>query len=98
MTSKEALLKLCFKYLPTIDEMHLNPDEDDEELLQVIQRDLETLENVKNKTNLFFSQRKQIAKEFNHWCVENNADALDSTNLVTWLLCFKLREWLGNDK
>ena len=64
--------------------------------IETIENDLEVFENVKNKTNLFYSQRKQIAKEFNHWCVENNVDALDSTNLVTWLLCFKLKEWIKN--
>lgn len=47
MKSKEALLKLCFKYLPTIDDMHLILDEEDEELLKVIQRDLEILYFIK---------------------------------------------------
>jgi len=44
MTSKEALLKLCFRYLPTIDGMFLSIDKVDEELLKPIQNDLETLE------------------------------------------------------
>ena len=30
-----------------------------------IEKDLEVLDIVKNKTNLFYSQRKQIVKEFN---------------------------------
>lgn len=70
MKSKEALLKLCFKYLPTIDEMHLNPDEEDEKLLNIIQKDLEVLECFKkyfhfelafekNQTFLIFKSKER---------------------------------------
>lgn len=66
MTSKQALLKLCFKYLPTIDEMHLNPDEEDEELLNIIQKDLETLELLKNECGeiVFFFESSSKVREW----------------------------------
>ena len=34
---------------------------------------------------LFYSQRHKLAKMFEKWCKENNADDKDLTNMITWL-------------
>lgn len=86
MSSKEALLKLCFKYLPTIDEMYLNLDEEDEELLKVIQKDLEMLELIKKELgNMFLDTINYIIEDDNLGEVEIHPNLL------------KLKEWLEDD-
>lgn len=59
-----------------------------------IEKDLEKLENIESKTLLFYSDRKKIAEEYEKWCKDNNVMISDTTNMITWFLCFKLKEWL----
>lgn len=89
MTSKEilAVIKGAF----------VSMNKDCEEAFNQIERDLEVLENIKSKTLLFYSDRKKIAQEYEKWCKDNNAMITNTTNMITWLLCFKLKEWLGNE-
>lgn len=89
MTSKEALNELS-KYIGRLGGGETLEEED------IILRDLEILENIKSKTLLFYTARKRIAKEYEKWCKDNNAMVSDTTNMITWLLCFKLKEWLEN--
>lgn len=35
---------------------------------------------------LLFNKRHKLAKMFEKWCEENNADVKDTTNMITWLL------------
>lgn len=64
---------------------------------RLIKKDLEMLENIKLKTLLFYSDRKRIAKEYEKWCKDNNALVSDTTNMVTWMLGIKMKEWLDNE-
>jgi len=66
--------------------------------VEQIEKSLEVLENIKSKTLLPYSNRKRIAKEYEKWCEDNNVMISDPTNMVTWLLCIKLKEWLENEK
>lgn len=102
MTSKEALEEI--KQAPTF--MGGNPrymcstqsSEPFLEDIKIIEKDLELLENVKSKTLLRYSARRKIAEKYLKWCKDNNVMISDATNMITWLLCFKLKEWLENDK
>ena len=66
--------------------------------LKQAERDLEVLETINSKRFLLFSKRKKLAKEYEDWCLKNNVLITDSTNMVTWFLCIKLKEWLENEK
>lgn len=68
------------------------------EMAEIIEKDLEVLEAIKSKTLLLYSDRKRIAQEYEKWCKDNNAIIIDTTNMITWLLCSKLKEWLEDDK
>lgn len=65
---------------------------------ETIEQDLDKLENIKSKTHLLYGQREAIAKEYIDWCEKNKAVLTDPTNMVTWFLTVKLKEWLENDK
>ena len=67
-------------------------------VVEEIKKDLEVLENIKSKTLLLYSDRKRISQEYEKWCKDNNTMISDTTNMITWLLCFKLKEWLENEK
>lgn len=73
-------------------------DRNDVDELEQIERDLEALETINSKRFLLFSERKKLAKEYEDWCIKNNALITDSTNMVTWFLCIKLKEWLKDEK
>lgn len=68
------------------------------ECLSSIEYGLDKLENIKSKTHLLYGQREAIAKEYIDWCEKNKAVLTDPTNMVTWFLTVKLKEWLENDK
>lgn len=100
MNSKQALLKLCFKYLPTIDEMYLNLDEEDETLLNCIIKDLNALEILKKQ---FYFELKEY-----DWAdllsIVDKEDLKDGDGIdVTATTCLEkvdtptVREWLNNE-
>lgn len=83
---------------PKTPEIEKQDREQTERDFALIRKDLEVLENIKSKTLLFYSDRKKIAEEYEKWCKDNNAMISDTTNMITWVLCFKLKEWLNNEK
>lgn len=65
---------------------------------ETIEKELDRLERVEKLTHLIYAQRKALKIEFDMWCKKNNADKNDKTNVITWLLCIKLKEVLENGK
>lgn len=94
MTSKEALLKLCFKYLPTIDEMHLTLDEEDEALLNCILKDLDILEDF---IELFKGEDLDGWIEFDFNYTREPEDSIDNYNGFISLLK-RIRNYLEGVK
>lgn len=93
MTSKEAMLELL-GFIAF--QVPIEKQEEWKEMLHAIQKDLDKLENIKSKTHLLYGQREAIAKEYIDWCEKNKAVLTDPTNMVTWFLKVKLKEWLEN--
>lgn len=50
------------------------------------------LDRVEKLTNLPFKERRKIGQEYIKWCQKNNAVFDDATNMITWVLCIKLKE------
>ena len=111
MNSKESLkdIKNWVEYITRLDYVEPIVRGEVKELLynayhkttpefEIIERDLETLETINSKCFLLFNERKKLAKEYEDWCIKNNVLITDTTNMVTWFLCIKLKEWLKNDK
>lgn len=55
------------------------------------------LDKVEKLTQLLFKDRRKIGQEYIKWCEKNNAMVNDATNMVTWVLCIKLKEVLNNE-
>lgn len=72
-----------------------NTIEIEQALLKAQEQD-KILERLKRP--MFYSQRKKLGEEFLSWAKENNADQCDLTNIITWCFCFKMKEWLNNEK
>lgn len=73
-------------------------DRNDINELEQIEKDLEALETINSKRFLLFNERKKLAKEYEDWCIKNNVLITDTTNMVTWFLCIKLKEWLKDER
>lgn len=113
MNDKEALEKLdhtlCLNS-PSLkfgidDEEHIDCKDTDEmiDCIEIIQEALEKLEKQSKiletlKRPIFYSERKKLTREYIKWAIENNANYNDLTNVITWCFCFKLKEWLENNK
>lgn len=57
-----------------------------------IKQALQRLAEVEKLTNLKFKARRKIADEYIKWCQKNNAVCECATNMITWVLCIKLKE------
>lgn len=98
MTSKE-LVKDAQDFLHRIYSLYSDPELRKAAIkLEKVIKDLDRLENIKSKTHLLYSQRKAIAKEYIDWCNKNNVVLTDPTNMITWFLGFKLKEWIIRGK
>lgn len=55
------------------------------------------LDRVEKLTQLPFKERRKIGEKYIKWCENNNAEYDDATTMITWALCFKLKEVLNNE-
>lgn len=55
------------------------------------------LDRVEKLTQLIFKERRKMGEEYIKWCEKNNAKYDDATTMITWVLCFKLKEVLNNE-
>ena len=84
---------------------------EDNDMFAAVQRDVDTinqvllkaqeqehkLDKVEKLTQLLFKDRRKMGQEYIKWCEKNNAAFNDATNMVTWVLCIKLKEVLNNE-
>ena len=92
MITKEKIIKASFTYDiegRTMNNIYVGLTV--EEYKQLCE-DLDKLEKIKILTNLKYKERREISKEYLEWCNKNNVDSKDTTNMVTWFLCIKLKE------
>ena len=68
-----------------------------EQALLKAQEQEKKLDRVEKLTNLLFKERRKIGQEYIKWCQKNNTVFDDATNMITWVLCIKLKEVLNND-
>ena len=52
------------------------------------------LDRVEYLTKATFKERRNIGEEYIKWCVKNNAKYDDTTTMITWAFCIKLKEVL----
>lgn len=58
------------------------------------EQDKKKLNEIEKLTYLLYSERRKIGQEYVKWCKENNILVSDETNMITWVLAIKLKEWL----
>lgn len=58
------------------------------------EQDKKKLNEIEKLTYLLYSERRKIGQEYVKWCKENNILFNDETNMITWVLAIKLKEWL----
>lgn len=58
------------------------------------EQDKKKLNEIEKLTHLLYSERRKIGQEYVKWCKENNTVFNDETNMITWVLAIKLKEWL----
>lgn len=58
------------------------------------EQDKKKLNEIEKLTYLLYSERRKIGQEYVKWCKENNTLFNDETNMITWVLAIKLKEWL----
>lgn len=58
------------------------------------EQDKKKLNEIEKLTYLLYSERRKIGQEYVKWCKENNTVFNDETNMITWVLAIKLKEWL----
>lgn len=58
------------------------------------EKDKKKLNEIEKLTRLLYSERRKIGQEYVKWCKENNTLFNDETNMTTWFLAIKLKEWL----
>lgn len=93
MTSREELQRISMIETsdgPMITVGDLIPD-----AFEVIDKDLNKLERLKTKPYLLYSKRLQIANEYVAWCRKYKVEITEPTNMVTWFVSVKLKEWLN---
>lgn len=73
----------CIEHLTTIKQALLKAQEDKKKLNE-----------IEKLTHLLYSERRKIGQEYVKWCKENNTVFNDETNMITWVLAIKLKEWL----
>lgn len=81
------LLKRCENEINTIKATLLKAQENEKKL-----------NRVEKLTQLLFKERRKISQEYIKWCEKNNAVFDDATNMITWVLCIKLKEVLENGR
>jgi hypothetical protein len=58
------------------------------------EQDKKKLNEIEKLTYLLYSKRRKIGQEYIKWCEKNNVVFDDATNMITWVLAIKLKEWL----
>lgn len=61
------------------------------------EQDKKKLNEIEKLTHLLYSERRKIGQEYVKWCKENNTVFNNETNMITWVLAIKLKEWLKDE-
>lgn len=76
------------------DKEHPNVLEPIKQALLKAEQDKKKLNEIEKLTYLLYSKRRKIGQEYIKWCEKNNVVFDDATNMITWVLAIKLKEWL----